>query len=70
MSVSAAGAAAPAAQAHVVAVLASEDAEEAEDLSQDVREGVLEVPVRHHVDHRVQGGVEVADPEQDVDHDV
>lgn len=42
----------------------------AEDLAQDVREGVFEVPVRHHVDHRVQRGVEVADPEEDADDDV
>ena len=42
----------------VVAVAA-----EAEDLPQNVGEGVFEVSVRHHVDHRVQRRVEVADPE-------
>ena len=39
-------------------------AAEAEDLPEDVGEGVFEVTVRHDVDHRVQGGVEVADPEE------
>lgn len=46
------------------------EAAEAEDFPQDVREGVLEVPVGHDVDHGVEGGVEVADPEEDADHDV
>ena len=43
---------------------------EAKDLPQDVRERVLEVAVRHDVDHRVEGGVEVSDPEEDGDDDV
>ena len=37
---------------------------EAKDLSEDVGERVFEVAVRHHVDHRVQCRVEVADPEE------
>ena len=58
------------AEAAVVLVLAGEEAEEAEDLAQDVREGVLEVPVGHDVDERVERRVEVADPEEDVHHDI
>ena len=46
------------------------EAAEAKDLPQDVGERVLEVPVSHHVDDGVQGGVEVADPEEDGYHDV
>ena len=46
------------------------EAAEAEDLPQDVRKGVLEIPVRHHVDDGVEGGVEVADPEEDADDNV
>ena len=45
-------------------------ATEAEDLPEDVGESVLEVPVGHHVDDRVQGRVEVSDPEEDGDDDV
>jgi len=36
----------------------------AEDAAQDVGESVLEVAVRHDVDHRVERGIEVADPEK------
>ena len=42
----------------------------AEDLPQDVRESVLEVPVCHDVYDGVQGWVEVPDPEEDRDDDV
>ena len=41
-----------------------------EDPPQDVCEGILEVPVGHHVDHGVEGGVEVADPEEDGDDNI
>ena len=40
----------------------------AEDFPEDVRERVLEVP--HDVDDGVEGGVEVADPEEDGHDDV
>ena len=53
-----------------VVLLGGEEAEEAEDLAQDVGEGVLEVAVGHDVDERVEGRVEVADPEEDVHHDI
>ncbi len=43
----------------VVVVLGAAPAEHA---AQDVGERVLEVAVRHHVDHRIQRRVEVADP--------
>ena len=38
------------------------EATEAEHLSQDVREGLLEIPIGHDVDDRIQRGVEVPDP--------
>ena len=66
----AAAAADAVAEAAVVLLAPRDQAEEAEDLAQDVREGVLEVPVGHDVDERVERRVEVADPEEDVDDDV
>ena len=42
----------------------------AEHLLQDPDEGQLEVPVGHGIDHGVQGGVEVADPEEGDHHGV
>jgi len=45
-------------------------AAEAEDLPQDVRESILEVPVGHNVDDGVQGRVEVPDPEENWHDDV
>ena len=63
-------AAAVSSEGAVVVLLGGYYAEEAEDLAEDVGEGVLEVAVGHDVDERVQRRVEVADPEQDVHHDV
>ncbi len=42
----------------------------AEDLAEDVGEGILEISVRHDVDDGVESGVEVTDPEEDGDDDV
>ena len=51
---------------HVVArSLTGCGAAPAEYLADDVGESVLEVPVGHDVDDRIEGGVEVPDPEQD-----
>ena len=55
---------------HPEAAVALHQAAPAEDLLEDVREGVLEVPVGHDVDEGVQGGVEVSDPEEYRHHDV
>jgi hypothetical protein len=59
-----------AAAAIKISVFAGNDAEKAEDFAEDVREGVLEVAIRHDVDDRVEGGVEVSDPKKDVHHNV
>lgn len=59
-----------AAAAIKISVFAGDDAEKAEDFAEDVREGVLEVAIRHDVDDRVEGGVEVSDPKKDVHHNV
>ena len=38
-----------------IVLLAGEQADEAEDLAQNIREGILEVSVCHDIDERVEG---------------
>lgn len=45
-------------------------ATEAEDPPEDVRKGVLEISIGHHIDHGVQRGIEVANPEEDRHHHI
>ncbi len=40
----------------------------AKNLANDVGKRILEVPIGHDINHRVQGRVEVANPEQDRHH--
>lgn len=41
-----------------------------EDLPENVSKSILEIPIGHDVDDRIEGGIEISNPEQNGDYDV